>query len=63
MLIQKDNKTTIISQLLLTILAIIFLLPVIVMFKISFQGSGFENYLKVILVKKLIELVLIFFSF
>ena len=48
MLIQKDKKTTIISQLLLTILAIIFLLPVIVMFKISFQGRGFENYLKVI---------------
>ena len=48
MLIQKDKKTTIISQLILTILAIIFLLPIIVMFKVSFQGRGFENYLKVI---------------
>ena len=48
MLIQKDKKTTIISQLILTILAIIFLLPIVVMFKVSFQGRGFENYLKVI---------------
>lgn len=49
MLIGKDKKTTIISQLILTFLAIIFSLPIIVMFKISFIGKGFvENYLQVL---------------
>ena len=48
MLISKNKKTTIISQIILTILALIFLFPVFVMFKISFQGRGIENYYKVI---------------
>ena len=49
MLIGKDKKTTLISQLILTVLAIIFSLPIFVMFKISLQGRGFENYIKVII--------------
>ena len=48
MLIGKDRKTTFISQFILTVLAVIFSLPLIVMIKISFQGRGFENYIKVI---------------
>lgn len=48
MLVGKDKKTTLISQLILTVLAIIFSLPLFVMFKISLQGRGFENYIKVI---------------
>ena len=48
MLISKNKKTTIISQVILTVLALIFLFPVFVMFKISFQGKGIENYYKVL---------------
>ena len=48
MLIGKDRKTTFISQFILTVLAIIFSLPLIVMIKVSLQGRGFENYIKVI---------------
>ena len=48
MLISKDRKTTFISQFILTVLAIIFSLPLIVMIKVSLQGRGFENYIKVI---------------
>ena len=57
MLISKDKKTTIISQLLLTILAIVFLLPVIVMFKVSFQGRGFENYLKALMLEYVYQFI------
>ncbi len=48
MLISKNKKTTIISQIILTILALIFLFPIFVMFKISLQGRGIENYYKVL---------------
>ena len=48
MLIGKDRKTTFISQFILTVLAIIFSLPLIVMIIVSLQGRGFENYIKVI---------------
>ncbi len=41
-------RVTVICQALLTLLALVFAAPMVVMFAVSFQGRGFNNYLLVI---------------
>lgn len=45
---QPSRRFPFVSQLVLTVLAFLFALPLILLFKISFEGQGFGNYLAVL---------------
>lgn len=43
-----SRRSTIVSQLVLTVLAVIFAAPLVILFKVSLQGEGFGNYVAVL---------------
>ncbi|NOU98397.1 ABC transporter permease subunit [Paenibacillus sp. LMG 31456] len=48
MLTDSSKKTTIIAQLILTVLAAVFATPLVIMLMVSFQGEGLGNYIAVL---------------
>lgn len=48
MFFNASRRTTIILQIGLTVLAAIFLMPLLIMFQVSLRGQGFGNYLAVL---------------
>lgn len=45
----KSNKaTTVLNQIILTVIAAIFATPLVIMMKVSLQGEGIGNYIAVL---------------
>jgi raffinose/stachyose/melibiose transport system permease protein len=43
-----SRRSVIVSQIVLTVLAVLFAIPLVIMFKVSLQGEGIRNYVAVL---------------